>query len=419
MTLTSTRPLRPASADPEALIREARRFQRRRWWGRGALTLALVLLVTGIMVVSSRHGGAPPPVLQPFRPDPPPAAHVVTGPSLGSATAFALTGPTSVAVDGADNVFFTDGNRVFEVPAATGQMLVVAGTGVNGFSGDGGPAQAAELSFPSSLTLGPDGDLYFVDGGNRIRKVSAATGAISTVAGDGLLGDAGVGGGAVRADLDLNAGTTRALSLDGPIAVGPNGDLYIAEGAQGKILKVSSATGTITDVAGTTPGCPPEGLVVDRASDLFVTTGCDAVTEVSARTGAHSALFGLHQVPSLATEGTTSEPVDLGMGANGDLFVIASDSRSVYEISPKTDRVILRAGTGSETVWAPGATAGDGGPASEATFGLVGGLTVGSGGRIYLADSFDNAIREIDPRTGLISLLAGQIPTSPAVGHCC
>jgi hypothetical protein len=81
--------------------------------------------------------------------------------------------------------------------------------------------------------------------------------------------------------------------------------------------------------------------------------------------------------------------------------------------------VTLVAGTGSETFPQAGATAGDGGPASAATFGSVDGVTMDSHGDIYVADFFNNAIREIDARTGVITLVAGQIPMSPAAGHCC
>ena len=438
MTVTPTRtptgPRRPLPDGAEALIREARRFQRRRWARRGALLLAVVVVLVAAVAISSTQG--PPPAAPrpaPFRPGPAPTAHVVGGPSLGPATSFVLTGPTSVATDAADDAFFTDGNRLYEVDHATGQLLVVAGTGVAGFSGDGGPATAAQLDGPSDVALAPDGDVYFVDGGNRIRQVSAATGIITDVAGTGVAGEGGDGGPAIRAPLDLSDPDGGSGGIGGQIAVGPNGDLYIADTANNVVQKISAATGTITAVAGnglsgatgdgapaTKAGlCSPVGVTVDRSSDLFIATGCDSVREVSARTGLISTVFRTSAVPSLAGEGTVDDPVHLGLAANGDVLLAGAASRRVLEIDPATDRVLLLAGTGVQTLWVPGASAGDGGPAATATFGSVSGLAVGAGGDIYVADFFDNAIRAIDPATGLISLVAGQIPTSPAAGHCC
>jgi sugar lactone lactonase YvrE len=335
-------------------------------------------------------------------------------------------------VDRADDVFFTDGSRIYEVDHATGQILVVAGTGVNGYSGDGGPATEADLSLPGGIALAPNGDLYVVDE-LRIRKISAATGIITTVAGTGQVGDTGNGGPAVRADLDLVTGPAGTLGLDGPIAVGPNGDLYIADGGNDEVRRVSAATGIITTVAGDGVAgssgdggpatkaeiCQPEGIVVDRSDDLFITTACDAIRQVSARNGLISTVFRVHQAPALAGEGTPYRPVGLGLAADGRLLVIGFSSRRILELAPTSDTVVLAAGTGYQTVPTAGATAGDGGPASAATFGLIDAVTMDAQGDIYVADFFNNAIREIDPRTGLITLLAGQIPQSPAAGHCC
>jgi hypothetical protein len=432
VTLTPTRSRPPTPTDPEALIREARRFQHRRWAGR-AVVAAAVVSVAGLLL-SSPHGGAParsgPPA---FRPGVPPAAHVVNGPSLGPATSFVLTGPGGVAVDAGDNVFLSDGNRLYEVDHATGQILVVAGTGVEGFSGDGGPATDAMLSFPGAVALAPDGDVY-VDVGNRIRKISATTGIISTVAGDGSQGDTGDGGPGDRASLDLDdADSAGANGIGTPFAIGPTGILYIADGGSNEIRRVSPTTGIITTVAGTgrfgSSGdggpatratlCDPVGITVDRSSNLFITTGCGQVRQVSGTTGLISTVFRASTVRALAAEGTALDPIGLGMGADGRLLVVGSTSRRVLELTWPGDKVILAAGTGTQTTPTAGATAGDGGPATAATFGSVSAVTVDSHGILYVADFFNNAIRAIDPTTGVISLVAGEIPTSPAAGHCC
>jgi sugar lactone lactonase YvrE len=414
----------------EALIREARRLQRRRW-RRGAALVTLALVVAAVVVTSVQGGGPARPRPTPHLPGPP-AQRRVNGPSLGLATSYQLTGPLGVALDRGGDIYFTDGNRVLEVDRATQQLEVVAGTGAAGFSGDGGPAPQATLSSPSGVAVGPNGDVYFEDG-NRVRKVSAADGVISTVAGDGRIGSSGNGGPAVRASLDFgNAGSTSGLSDS--IAVGPDGDLYMAETANNEVQKVSLATGVITRVAG--PGihcgpldgicqaashpCAPVGVAVDSSSNVFVATGCGSIRERVAATGVRSTIFSTHQDPALAGKGSEHDPTGLAVGNDKTLFVTEAYDRRLLEVDLASGRIVLVAGTGVETFPEPGQTAGDGGPAANATFGLALGAAVDSQGNVYVADYFNDAIRMIDGRTGVMSTVAGQIPTSPAQqGHCC
>jgi sugar lactone lactonase YvrE len=357
----------------------------------------------------------------------------VSGPSLGPATSYQLTGPRGVAVDRGGDVYFSDGNRVYEVVGATGQLEVVAGTGAPGFSGDGGPGPQATLSDPSAIALAPNGDVY-VEDGNRVRKVSAADGIISTVAGDGRTGSGGNGGPAVRAALNFGSPQTAVGGLSDAIAVGPGGDLYLAEPANNEVQKVSPATGKITTAVG--PGihcgpldgicqaaahpCAPVGVAVDSSSNVFVATGCGSVRERVAATGATSTIFSTTHDPALAGAGSAHNPIGLAVGNDTTLFVAEADGRRMLELDRASGRIVSVAGTGVETLPEPGQTAGDGGPASTASFGLAVGAAVDRQGNVYVADFFNDAIRMIDRRTGVISTIAGQIPTSPQQqGHCC
>ena len=419
----------------EALIREARRLHRRRRRQWTALLIAVLFAATGLF--TGMQGGDPAKPRLPSRTPDPPVQRRVNGPSLGPATSYQLTGPAGVAVNREGDVYFSDGNRVLEVDPATGQLEVVAGTGAFGYSGDRGPGPRATLSGPAGVAVAPDGDVYFEDG-NRIRKVSATSGIISTVAGNGRTGfrasesPSGNGGPAVRASLILATSAAGMAGLNDGLAFGPHGYLYIADGGNDEVQKVSLRSGIITRVTGgrapcapddgictsAVPSCPPVGLAVDGSSDVFVATACGAIREVSPA-GVISTIFSTHQAPALAGKGGAHDPVGLAVLDDKKLLVTEAYGRRLLEIDVRDGRVALVAGTGAQTLPEPRQTAGDGGPASRATFGLALGVAVDRQGDIYVADFFNNAIRKIDVRTRVISTVAGQIPTSPAQGHCC
>src|SRR5206468_5929882 len=113
----------------------------------------------------------------------------------GAATSASLNGLVAVALDASGNLYVADkrNHRIRKVAAATGIITTVAGNGINTFAGDGGAATNASLNYPASVALDASGNLYIADpNNNRIRKVAAATGVITTVAGGGsALGDGG------------------------------------------------------------------------------------------------------------------------------------------------------------------------------------------------------------------------------------
>src|SRR5206468_2831388 len=172
----------------------------------------------------------------------------------GPATAAELYLPAGVALDVAGNLFIADQDNfvIRRVDATTHQISTVAGTpGISGFAGDGGPATAAELSNTTGVALDGAGNLFIADTGNCvIRKVVAATGAISTVAGiGGACGFAGDGGAATAAELNLPFDVV----LDGA------GDLFIADSGNCVIREVVAATGAISTAAGIGRACGSAG----------------------------------------------------------------------------------------------------------------------------------------------------------------
>jgi streptogramin lyase len=419
-----------AEAIAEALIKEARRLHRLRWQRRGALAIVAAVVAASIFALT-QGGGPPKPHHQVIRPGSPTTRHLVD-PSLGPATSYQLTGPVGVALDGSGNVYFTDGNRVLKIDHTTQQLLVVAGTGASGFSGNGGRALRATLTAPSGITVDSHGNVYFV-ANNRILKVSTTTGIISTIAGTGRIGSGGNGGPAIRASLNLESSGTGAVGLNDSLAIGPHGNLYIADGGNNEIRKVSLATGVISRVAGDghfgssadgtiatkTALCGPVGIAVDGSSNVFFSDACGAVREVSHSSGLVSTIFSSQEDPMLTGSGGDHDPVGLATSGNGKLFVSEMEGRRLLEINLGTRQVTLLAGTGVQTIPTANGTAGDGGPASNATFGLPLGVAVDRHGDIFVADFFNNAVRMINAQTGMISTVAGRIPMSPAQGHCC
>ena len=161
----------------------------------------------------------------------------------GLATSANLNHPVGVAVDGAGNVYIADieNNRVRKVTASTGVITTVVGNGTGGYSGDGGPATGAELSTPTHIVVDGAGNLYIADMDNNcVREVQASTGVITTVAGNGTGGYSGDGGPATIAELYMPYG----LALDSA------GNLYIADYGNNRVRRVDAETGLIATVAG-------------------------------------------------------------------------------------------------------------------------------------------------------------------------
>jgi sugar lactone lactonase YvrE len=178
----------------------------------------------------------------------------------GPATAANVTYPTGVAMDATGSLYIADSyyGRIRKVTPA-GMISRIAGTGVRGYSGDGGPALDAQLSQPYGMAIDGAGNLFVADlDNNRIRKISAA-GVITTVAGTGAAGFSGDNGQAINA----------AILAPHDVAVDGAGNLYIVDSGNSRIRKVDR-NGIITTVAGNgTRGYSGDGGLATEAQ-LFV-----------------------------------------------------------------------------------------------------------------------------------------------------
>ena len=170
----------------------------------------------------------------------------------GPATSGQLHNPTAVRVDRAGDVFITDnGNDAVREVNTSGIINTVAGNGTPGYSGDHGPATAAQLRTPAGVSVDASGNLFIADEGNKVIREVNTSGIITTVAGNGTAGTSGDGGPATSAELSDPFG----------VVADNAGNLYIADCGGNSVRKVSGATGQISTYAGTsgTPGSTGNG----------------------------------------------------------------------------------------------------------------------------------------------------------------
>jgi uncharacterized protein (TIGR03437 family) len=259
---------------------------------------------------------------------------------IGGATP-ANFNPRAVAIDTAGNLFLADtsNNRIRRLDATTSIITTVAGTGVRGFSGDGGLAIDAQLDGPAGLALDGVGNLYIADGirdGNqRIRKISASTGIIDTIAGNGTRGYSGN---------DAPATLAQFHSLGG-LAADASGNLYIADNFNHRIRMVSAATGIVTTVAGTgTAGGSGDGglatgaelnnplsLAIDAAGDLYMAdAGNFRIRKITASTGVISTVAGSGKAVYPDTQ--HGYPCALALDATENLYIADFGASRVRKI---------------------------------------------------------------------------------------
>jgi trimeric autotransporter adhesin len=165
----------------------------------------------------------------------------------GQATEAELHGPAGVTVDDSNNVYIADewNDAIRMVKASTGIITTVAGKGITGYSGNGGQATSAKLSFPSGVSFDNSGNMYIADGNNNvIRFIDKNSGIISTIAGNGYEAGTGLGG------FSGDGGAATASEMYGPsfIAFDSLGNYYIADGGNNRIRKVTKDTDTVTGI---------------------------------------------------------------------------------------------------------------------------------------------------------------------------
>ena len=228
---------------------------------------------------------------------------------LASSNSVTFNSPSGVALDGAGNLYIADsGNNVIrEVSAATGIIATIAGNGKSGYGGDGTKATSAGVEFDNPLGVTTDvyGNIYIADTTNqRIRVIDAATGIITTLAGNGLPSGAGDGKGTYSGD--GGAANVAGLSLPYAVAFDLYGDMFIPDSGNNRIRVVKATNGVVTGTSpistaagtstssetcvngptATTPLNSPEGVAVDAAINIYISdTGDECVRKANVTTG--------------------------------------------------------------------------------------------------------------------------------------
>lgn len=334
----------------------------------------------------------------------------------GGAATFAKIGsPRAVFVDAAGNIYVPDANNdvIRKVTASTGIISTIAGTGVTGYSGDGGPATAAKICAPIGISVDGSGNIFFADNCNgTIRKITASTGKISTVCGNGQPGYAG----------DYGPATAGMLYYPDGICMDATGNIYIADNGNERVRMISASSGIITTVAGFAQGGyggdgtsaslsmlnDPQAVAVDTAGNIYIAEWQNnRIRKITKSTG------NINTVAGIGTGGFSGDggpaltaqlfnPTGVAVDKAGNIYISDLNNYRIRKVAKSTGIITTIAGTGV------GGYSGDGGAASSAKINDPYGMCLDTAGNLYFADNGNNVVRKISKATGNISTVAGS-----------
>jgi sugar lactone lactonase YvrE len=323
-----------------------------------------------------------------------------------------LGNPNAMAVDSIGNIYIADNNNnvIRKIDATTGIIDLLAGNGTAGFSGDGGPAVSAQLSYPADISVDNSGNILIADN-NRIRKISG--GIITTISGNGMAGYNG----------DDIPAASASLYSPSNVHVSKTGNVYVNDVRNYAIRKITGATSIITSVVGNrtvgTSGIGgqaasaqlyrPGSIAIDTAKNVYLSdfynnkiykiTHSNGIITTVAGTGEQGVNIGNGGSALLAKMGG---PRGMSVDEAGNFYFIDFEL-SVRKVNISTG-IITRV-AGSETTYG---FSGDGGPATSAKLNRATGTAIDKLGNLYIADQQNNCIRKVTALNGIISTVAGS-----------
>jgi trimeric autotransporter adhesin len=336
-----------------------------------------------------------------------------------SALTTQLSNPTYITSDDTGNIFIADNgnNMIREVKASTGNILKVAGTGIAGFSGDGGPAGKAQMNGVNGLAVNDTGNIYFADEyNNRIREINMTTNTIKTIAGTGYGGYSGNGGYATAAEFRYPVDVT----------VDSKGDIFIADMVNDRVREIIEPLGQVKLIAGNGYNASnwgggysgdngpatnaelyqPQGVALDNKGNLYIAdTWNDRIRKVDLTTNiittvAGNGTWGYNGDGGPATDAELGIPTSIKVDAYGDLFIADFYNNVIREVSVWDSTINTVAGTSFQGY------GGDGGPAGQAYLDLGHGLTFDPSWNLYIADYGNNRIRKVNTPLSVKNIVA-------------
>lgn len=341
----------------------------------------------------------------------------------GLAVKAQINTPSGIAFDSAGNLYFADtGNQRIRKISTNGTISTVAGNGIMGFAGDGGPATQAVLNQPVGVAVDSEGHIFIADSANnRIREV-LSDGTIGTFAGNGNAAFFGDGTAPIFAAIHA----PRGLAFD------PAGNLYIADTQDHRVRKINPDNTIVTVAGNGQPGFSgdggpainaalnlPSSIAFDSAGNLYIADQANNRIRKVSTNGTISTVAGTDTVftgdGGPAAIALISHPQGVAVDRAGNLYISETGENRIRKVT--TDGIISTlAGTGNCCY------SNDGGPANQASLNQPWGVAVDPAGNVYIGDSGNNAIRLVQPvptgaKQGAILSGASFLPGAIAPGQ--
>ncbi|HEV7347806.1 NHL repeat-containing protein [Telluribacter sp.] len=315
----------------------------------------------------------------------------------GTAVSACFSNPTGITVDKKGNVYLVDqGNQRVRMITPKGVVSTVAGNGKDGFTGDGEPATSASLRYPTEVTVDAAGNIYISDSNtNRIRKVNATSGIISTVAGNGLYGYSGDGGPATSASIHHPSGL--AFDARGNLYIAeywshcvrkvtPDGIISTVAGTGSEGFSGDGSSATRAQLKN------PTDVAVDGSGNIYISDRGNhrirkVSTEGSISTVAGNGAGGFSGDQGAATDASLNGPTGVAVDDKGNIYITEIGNNRIRRVNAGDGIINTVAGNGKA------GSSGDYGPATLASLNRPTSIAIDQAGYVYIVDQWNHRIR--------------------------